>query len=429
MATITLDADALLVRLSPAEKLGGLMGDVRVPLAAVRDATVEGDALAAATGLRAPGLAIPGRVKIGSWRRRGGRAVVVARRGVPAVAIGLEGVGPERLLISTPHAEAVAGALRERLGRAPAPADAPRELQVTIPSGTVSLSGTLRLPAGAGPHPAVVLVSGSGPLDRDADVAGLPLGLTRDLAVALAERGVASLRYDRRGVGGSDGDFLAAGLRDNADDLRAAFAWLAARPEVRGDRAFLLGHSEGALHAIAVAADPPVPPAGVVLLAAPAKTGEDTLVWQARQVEPGLPAPVRALLRVLRTDLGAQQAKTLRRLKASTADVARVGGRKVNARWHRELIAFDPAPALSEIGAPVLAITGDHDIQVDPADLERIAALVPGPVETVRVPQLTHILRRDPGPPSLGAYKTLIRRPIDPELVRIVVDWIAARAA
>ncbi len=108
MATITLTEDRLRLELTTAEKVAGLLRDVDVPRSAVSGARVERDALAAVGGVRAPGLAIPGRTKVGTWRRRGHRTVVVVRSGVPALRVRLEGAGPDELLVSTPDAEALA---------------------------------------------------------------------------------------------------------------------------------------------------------------------------------------------------------------------------------------------------------------------------------------------------------------------------------
>ena len=118
MATLTLTPDRLLVRLTTAEKLAGLHADVEVPLAAIRSVRVEQDPLAAVHGVRAPGLSLPGRVKIGTWRGRGHRSLVVARRGIPAVRIEVDGAKPDELLVSAPEAERVADELRARTGAA-----------------------------------------------------------------------------------------------------------------------------------------------------------------------------------------------------------------------------------------------------------------------------------------------------------------------
>ncbi len=296
-----------------------------------------------------------------------------------------------------------------------------REVALTTP-GDPPLAGTLALPDSPGPVPAVLLAPGSGPLDRDSDSRRVRFGVTRDLAHALAGGGLASLRYDKRGVGASPGDWRRAGLHDNADDLARALGALAARPEVDGDRLVLAGHSEGALLATTAAARG-ARVCGVVLLAGSATRGDELLRWQARQIAPTLPAPVRGLLRLLRVDLEQKVAADHERILATTTDVARMGGARVNARWHREFLTHDPHEDLTRLAVPVLAITGTKDLQVPAADLDAIAAAVPGPVTTLRVPDLTHTLRRQPGPASLRAYRGELARPVDGEVLDAVTSW------
>ncbi|MGY1714290.1 alpha/beta hydrolase family protein [Geodermatophilus sp. SYSU D01106] len=300
-----------------------------------------------------------------------------------------------------------------------------RELPVTVP-GEPPLAGTLTLPGTAGPVPAVLLAPGSGPLDRDSDHRRMRFGVTRDLAHALAAAGLASLRYDKRGVGGSPGDWRRAGFTDNADDLLRALDTLAARPEVDGGRIVLAGHSEGALLATMAAGTAGARVAGVVLLAGSATPGDALLRWQARQIAPTLPAPVRGLLRLLRTDLERKVAANHERIRATTGDVARVGGVRLNARWHREFLAYDPRGDLARIPVPVLAVTGGKDLQVPAADLDTIAATVAGPVTTLRPPDLTHTLRHQPGPASLRAYRRELRQPVDREVLDAVTSWCRA---
>jgi pimeloyl-ACP methyl ester carboxylesterase len=277
------------------------------------------------------------------------------------------------------------------------------------------LVGTLTLPAGPGPHPAVLLLNASGRLDRDGNTGRNRMELGPALAAALAEAGIATLRYDRRGVGATSGDWRATGFVDNRNDAAAALRALAARPDIRADAIGVIGHSEGAIHAMSLGANSGI--AAVLLLAGFARLGENALRWQAGNV---LPAPVRSALRALAN-------RQLTRIRKSGADVMRVAGMRVNARWIREIVAHDSRRDLVNIKAPVLAITGDKDIQVDPADLDEIRRLVPGEAEIHRIPDMTHLLRRDPGRPSVRTYPRLLRQPVDADLLALVAGWLTNR--
>lgn len=292
-----------------------------------------------------------------------------------------------------------------------------REIPMTVPAADgVLLAGTLTLPAGPGPYPAVLCLPGSGKLDRDSNAGRLRMDLGRPLAIALAQRGIASLRYDRRGVGETPGDWHSVGFLDNRADAAAAFEALRGLPEIRS--AGVLGHSEGAVHAMWLAAN--AQPAAAVLLAGYARPGDEAVRWQGTQLAAILPRLLRPLLRRVAK-------RQLARLAATTTDSARIGGMRVNARWWREQLAYDPRADLSRVQVPVLAITGDKDVQVDPADLDTIAHLVPGGAETHRVPGMTHVLRRTDGPGNVLSYRKLLRQPVDIDLLTTVAGWLSDR--
>ena len=297
------------------------------------------------------------------------------------------------------------------------------EHTLTLTSGEQTLAGTLTLPDGAGPFPAVLLLPGSGPIDRNSDHKRMPLGITGQLAQALDAAGVATFRYDKRGVGASTGRWHCAGFYDNQDDAAAALELLHAQPGVDPTRVIVLGHSEGALHAAGLAAAG-ARTAGLVLLSCSAMPGEALLRWQSAQIAPTLPALIRILLRLLRTDLETRTSKTHAKIKATTTDEARIEGVKINARWHREFMAHDPRTDLAHVHVPVLAVTGAKDLQVPPADLATIRDLVQAPVDTHQLQDLSHILRTQTGPASLSGYKREMRRPVDAGLVRLVVKWV-----
>ncbi len=299
---------------------------------------------------------------------------------------------------------------------------------ITIPSGPLTLRGTLTLSGATSPTataPAALLVSGSGPIDRNSNTKRLAIDVMSQLADRLAANGIASLRYDKRGVGDSDGAYLSAGLHDNIDDARAALAVLKARPEVDARRVVVIGHSEGALIAASLADDDQL--AGVVLLAGTARNGREVLLWQARQLAPTLPKPVRWLMKLLRQDIERSQVTKLDRIEASTDDVIRIQLVKLNAKWFREFMAFDPTAALRRAAVPILAITGGKDIQVDPADVDIMARTVPTHFTGHVIDDVTHLLRREPGAATIRTYKKQVKQPVDHRVVELLVDWVTVR--
>jgi uncharacterized protein len=300
--------------------------------------------------------------------------------------------------------------------------------EVRIDSAGCSLAATYL--ETADPMAAALLIPGSGRTDRDSDVR-LPLGqklrgaITREIATTLGGIGVSSLRFDKRGVGASGGDYLSAGMDQRAADVRAARDWLAAKTS--GLPLIAVGHSEGTYYAAQLAADGQA--AGAVLLSGPARSGADVLTYQVAELADRLPASSKFILRLLRTDVVRAQRKNQARIMASTADVIRVQGIRVNARWTRDFVAYDPAPVLSRIAVPVLAITGEHDLQVPPGDVEVMGRLVQGPFEGHVVPDLSHMLRRDPDSVGPRGYRRQTRQPVSPDVLRLITDWVTSHWA
>ncbi|WP_433270692.1 alpha/beta hydrolase family protein [Actinosynnema sp. CS-041913] len=300
-----------------------------------------------------------------------------------------------------------------------------REQTVEIPAPEVLLAGVLTRPDGDGRHPAALLVNGSGPIDRDSAMRGIALGLGPALAVALADHGCALLRYDKRGVGASGGDYLGTGFHDECGDAAAALAALRAHPAVDPERVFVVGHSTGAVVAANLVRAAP-PPAGYVLLAGAAQPGERVMAWQSDRIATTLPR----LLRPFGPVLARRQARERDRVRGSTADRHdRMPRSRLTDRWLREYMAHDPAPDLAAIDRPVLAITGSKDIQVDPADVARIGRLVTGPFDGEVPTDLTHLLRRDPGPPGLWRYRGQLTRPMDGWVTERIAAWARTRLA
>jgi uncharacterized protein len=295
---------------------------------------------------------------------------------------------------------------------------------ITFDADGCTLAGTFT--AVGQPVAAALLITGSGKTDRDSDVrlpGGLTLraGITRACAEALAAAGVSALRYDKRGVGASGGDYLTTGMPQRLADARVALGWLADR--CPGLPLIVLGHSEGTYYAAQLASgDGGV--AGAVLLSGAARPGAAVLAYQTEQLADRLPASARLILRLMRTDAVRSQRKNLAKIMASSADVMRVQGTRVNARWVRDFVRYDPAPALAGVTVPLLAITGGHDLQVPPADVEAMGRLVLGPFEGHVARDLSHLLRPDPDSVGPRGYRRQMREPTSPEVLAMIAAWV-----
>jgi len=262
-------------------------------------------------------------------------------------------------------------------------------------------------------------------VDRDENAPKARINALHDIAVTLSEQGIGSLRFDKRGVGASQGSYWETGFFDHVTDASAALGFLRSQAEVRPERVFLLGHSEGALIATRLAGTG-AQVAGVILLAGPAQTGEQVLIWQSAQVLKGMHGFNKWIIDNFHIDTRKAQQKQLDKLKRSTKNSMRIQlVARLNAKWFREFMAYDPAEDLPKIPVPVLAITGTKDIQVDPADLDRMAGLVRSGFEAHAVPNLTHLLRLEPGEPTLSTYKQQLNQPIDSQVMQVISEWLA----
>ena len=312
-----------------------------------------------------------------------------------------------------------------------------QDVVIATPTPGVQLAGTLTLPEGAGPFPAVLLITGSGQQDRDETVFGHKPFLV--LADALTRRGVAVLRVDDRGVGGSTGPVAEATSADFAVDAEASVAFLEARADIAHDRIGLIGHSEGGTIAPLVAgADPDV--AFLVMIAGPAVSGGDLLVEQSRAIQQasGLPpATVEANVALQARIMAAVAANA-----GSARDVAaavdpifaeaglpeaqrQAAAAQVSAPWTRWFVAHDPRPSLAALHIPVLALYGGKDAQV-PAEQNATAlrAILPS-AEIVVLPNLNHLMQ--PAVTGLPAEYAGIATTLDPQALKTIVDWVAVR--
>ena len=295
------------------------------------------------------------------------------------------------------------------------------EQRWATPDGT-ELAGTLQLPnpPRREPLPAVLLINGSGPLDRNSNTDAQSLNIARAIAEHLATFGIASLRFDKRGTGASGGNYATNGFNDETADAATALHHLANLEGINRGRIAVAGHSAGATIAIRLAASEPAVSAAV-LLAAASSRGEHVLEWQSDRIGQTLPGPNWLTGNIFRAIQERSRAKLTDPETEQDPDAAS----PVSGRWLREYMTYDPADDLQRVSCPVLAITGAKDLQVNPAELATIAALVTGPCRTEAPADLTHVLRATPKPPTISEYRKLASTPVDPDLLNGVGTWVA----
>lgn len=328
---------------------------------------------------------------------------------------------------------------------------------VTFNNGAITLAGTLTLPEGDGPHPAVVLITGSGPQDRDERLQGIGFAPFAAIADHLTRAGIAVLRYDDRGVGQSGGDFNAATTADFAADAQAALTYVQSRPEIDSAQVGVLGHSEGAAAAAHLAAAD-ADAAFYVLMAGPAVNGADLLVVQNERIYAAeglsdaetaaqiefvqamfplvIAGDANTLTPLLETRVRAQIAALPEADRARIGDVEGIVQQSVGSQaadfrraWWPYFLQYNPAEVWAETDAPVLALFGELDVQVDAtqnADALR-EALERGrhpDFEIVTLADANHLFQRaDTG--AVSEY-ALLQPQFIPEFLPTVTDWILA---
>jgi hypothetical protein len=352
----------------------------------------------------------------------GARGTIVIGPGTSSVTLNGAGfvesvsVPAQRLEVTRVEGAALA-ALRVGGPNYDAPAGAPyRAEHVKIPAtGGHTLAATLTVPMGAAERlPVVVTISGSGGQDRDSYLPVVPgYRPFRQYADSLGRRGVATLRFDDRGVGESTGDHGRATSADFADDVRSVVAWLRARADIDPARIFLMGHSEGGMIAPMVAAgDSRL--AGIVLLAGTGATGEQILRFQLRNAY----------------SKAAEWTPTQRDSALKTIDATIATLRKDNA-WMRFFFDHDPIATARQVKVPVFVVQGATDQQVtaDQASLLDRAFRVGGNQRvSVKVLDARNHLFLEDADGTPANYIKLPTGRIPGDVIGPVVEWILGRA-
>jgi pimeloyl-ACP methyl ester carboxylesterase len=357
---------------------------------------------------------------------------------------GIWSQGDQQLPLSMKRVEKASELLRPQTPKPPFPY---REQPVTVRNAAddVNLEGTLTLPpAREGlKFPALLLISGSGPQDRDATMFGhKPFAVIAD---ALTRKGFAVLRLDDRGTGKSKGSFRAATTQDFLHDAAAALDFLRSRESIDPKRIGLFGHSEGAIVAAMLAAKRPDDVAFLVTYGGPGIPMSQLLIEQGEAVlkASGAPAEViekqrktqEAMFPLLLSDKGSIEIKTeidaiLKTEEMSSAErsVADAQTSQALSPWFRGLLAIDPAKYFEKVRCPVLALNGGNDTQVAAtSNLAAIAAALKrggnSNFETAVLPKVNHLFQTsETGAPS--EYGT-IEETMSPEVMDRLTKWLS----
>ena len=332
-----------------------------------------------------------------------------------------------------------------------------KEEEVSFQNGEFTLTGTLTLPFTNGPHPAVILISGSGPQNRNSALLGFEI--FRIIADQFTREGIAVLRYDDRGVGSSTGDILQATISDFSEDVLAAVELLHSRGDINGEQIGLLGHSEGGMVATLVDSKSDAI-AFLVLLAGPAVLGADIILAQLElillangatdaEIEEqiglqmrtfeamrtgegwdGIEAGLQQQILVSLEDMPVEQRQAITDVDEFVNSIVEGQLQSINSPWFQSLVSYDPAPDIEQITSPVLALFGELDLQV-PAELNQKAveqALEAGGNQdytTVTLPRANHLFQEsDSGSPA--AYATL-KKEFVPGFLDLITEWILER--
>ncbi len=304
----------------------------------------------------------------------------------------------------------------------------------------ITLAGTLTLPPGEGTYPAVILISGSGPQNRDEEIMHHKPFLV--LSDYLTKLGIAVLRFDDRGIGDSEGDFNKATTMDFVSDVEAAFDYLSNRKDIKMDKIGLAGHSEGGIVASLVA-NSRNKCSFIVLLASPSIKGSDLILAQQEMIARASGVPEGDILDYRKLNESIMEvidrekdASLLEKvisemiISASSGVVdettALLHAKKFTTPWMLFYLRYDPSIALREVKVPILAIYGKKDLQV-PSGLNKEAfnknvILNNKEVLLVEFENINHLMQNAvTGHPN--EYST-IKETISTEVLKTIGEWI-----
>jgi uncharacterized protein len=300
-----------------------------------------------------------------------------------------------------------------------------------------ALRGTLTLPKiDIKKLPAVLIINGSGSADRDGNIKKphIEANIYKDLAHFVTGLGFITLRYDKRGIGESKGNPLSVGMQDLVRDVICNIEFLTNHSRIDPSNIILLGHSEGCI--LATIANTTSPVAGLILLGGAGTNLREPIAYQNAQTAEEVKkiSGVKGFfLRRIMNDkkIVKQQEDLYTKVMASTGDKMRYKFQKLPAKWLREHFQYgreDILNILKGFQVPILAITGDKDVQVDPEDIGRLKSLDKENIQGTVIKNMDHMLKEFKGDKTvinlMKQYKKEASQPTHPMLKEALAGWL-----
>jgi alpha-beta hydrolase superfamily lysophospholipase len=326
--------------------------------------------------------------------------------------------------------------------------------EVSFISGNIKLSGTLTLPsANAEALSTFVFIHGSGPTDRDEnpdfeflspaekvklsqrlkafnlELNQYKLNVFNEMSDYLVNEGFATFRYDKRGIGKSEGDYKTAGFNDLVSDARAAIRFLRSRKEVAPSKIIVLGHSEGGIIGPVMCAEDPTI-AALVICAGTSQKLDEILLQQAEATKEML----NSLTQEQKEKLGVKKSpdpvsvttEFIEKVKRGD-EYVEIGGHRVFAKWYREHFEHDPLETIKKVKCPVLIVQGEKDFQVPFSNAialrDELEKSKNTNVRLLLFPNIDHLLKFEPDQSSQVSYISNIGRKIEPLILKSISSW------
>lgn len=307
-----------------------------------------------------------------------------------------------------------------------------KELYIPVGDSQMQISATLTYENSL--ETLVIIIPGTGKVDRDGNVKEMRANLYKELSDKLSLNGFATLRYDKLGVGKSTGDYYSVGLWDLLESIKSIITYFRCSKDYKFKRIVLLGHSEGTILATLLVGKIHVD--GLILIAGAGSSLKSVMLAQSNLLSEEVnnkKGIAGALLRsmISKDKIYKKQMQLFDKVSQSNEDFIRVSGQKIQAKWLREHLSIDDAfvnQQLMSINHPFLVINGDKDLQIDNSSLSKLETLNNPNKSIVTIAGMNHMLKYQIEACSIlklkQIYMKMVKLPISDELLIEITKWL-----